>query len=1099
MNTVKSLFFAFVALLAVLLSCQDDLGIEAGRYAEGEAQLSVEVSFDQEQVSLSTRASGGDRGDLIQDMNPLYMVVYKEDGNLYDIYPVWGDGITAHQDISGVEHELADNRLEQEKAPDGGLQDTQTGKVTYTMKLKSGKYYIYAVANVADLPMLDISTRDKLKALEFVWDEKTTSNNSQMFGIFTENPDRSAKDDVPLVVSAGIAKLHCWARRLASKVTVAFDGSGLYDNVQIFITDIAVKDIPRKCALGLRNTPGKGLDGNSVEVRRNRHDAGKYPNGVIEKGKHIHIQSLPGDVSDIQPDKYLHVCNVQHPYLGIGNDGGSIEKAHAHNSASLFFYENIQGQGKSKKQSQNGITIDYPNDSIDIVNSGWKDEKPFGTYVEVKGYYRCISQNNQMGSGSITFRYMLGQKSEQDTSYSALRNTHYKLTLKFKGYGNDADWHIDYEEKPGIYVTSPQYISYLYNKMMMSSVKIVGKMKEGSKLKVQILETKTQEDTYWRPWGDGTEAFPLPEDESKNKIYWNNDVAEKIVHSAVEDDGPWNSFLSLKQSRVITIKDLDSNDKDAASGVAYIHKYYNKHGEGNRDYEIVPGTYDNDDGSTYRVTASSNGMEHIFYIPLFTRPKVLCTRTGYVGNNPFVAYPRRARLKITAEIWNEDKKDFETQETQLEIIQVRRIINPKGIWRKAGSRNTFHVELLHLPEDNDTASFVSFKSQGGWSAEIVSGGDNIILLSSVPEGSGVGNTPQKWVRRIEGLSEHPVKFDINFLGEETGHAVVRVRYHNYTCEHDIFCSVGDKPVKLRSSSKPDKPDLWWHTRNVYCFDAAGVPVYTKSPMEAGSLFRRGNNTAILDKNDRDRYGFAVDPKGGNFMVLKEGGTTESDATWDGCKPIIEKFGTWSIPSNPYGEHIATGEDCYTLIPEVGEEDTFEIKQAYGILYGDGASGPQKEQASAYRVWSDRDEIDTDHGMRGCFVYNKNNGKHIFLPIGALGYGHRKHSGGWRNYDNPGTLRYAGRSDRFDVYNRADLKYQPLFYDLYRRPGAIYWCGTRVPGGTAKSSCAFDINFFTMSFNGYGNDAATDDGGADSHACFIRTVYTSEPKYTRLGY
>ena len=29
------------------------------------------------------------------------------------------------------------------------------------------------------------------------------------------------------------------------------------------------------------------------------------------------------------------------------------------------------------------------------------------------------------------------------TDYNATRNTHYKLTLKFKGYGNDADWHIE--------------------------------------------------------------------------------------------------------------------------------------------------------------------------------------------------------------------------------------------------------------------------------------------------------------------------------------------------------------------------------------------------------------------------------------------------------------------------------------------------------------------------------------------------------------------------------------------------------------------------------------------------------------------------------
>lgn len=1100
---MKLLYTAFAALMTlfIITSCADSLGMDFGKYTDGDAVISVNISFDQDQTNLDTRATGGDKGNIIQDMNPLYMVVYNEDGSLYGFYPVWGDGITPHADITEVKHTLADNRLDEEKVPGGGLQDTQTGKVTYNLKLSSGKYYIYAVANVADLPSLDISTREKLKALKFTWNQTTTSNNSQMFGIFTENPDRSAKDLGPLSISAGTTQLHCWARRLASKVTVAFDGSELNDNVQIFITDIAIKDIPRTCTLGLLNKPGDGLDGNNTTIRNERHDATKYPDGVIETGKSIKVQDLPSDVTTILPDRYLHVCNKVHPYLGIGEDGGSKENPHKHDALSLFFYENAQGTGKSKKQSQAGNSIDFPNDNINVPGSGWKDEKPFGTYIEVKGYYRCITHDVHEGSGPIVFRYMLGQKSENDNDYNALRNIHYKLTLKFKGYGNDADWHIDYDEKPGIYVTSPQYISYLYNKMMMTSVKIVGEMEPGTKLKVDILEDQTQEDTYWRPWGDGTEDYPIPIEDEKT-VYWNNDKTNPLIeHSSVNQDGPWNGFLSLMQSKTVTIRDIDHNDDNAQHGVEYNKKYYNEHNEGHREFVTTAGTYTNThgDGSTYKVTTSNDQKEHFFNIPLFTRPKVLCTRTGYVGNNPYVAYPRRARVKFTARIKNEETGIYEDKETLLEIIQVRRIINPKGIWRKAGSKNVFHVELLRLPKDDETTPFKSFNSQGGWSAEIVSGSDDIISLSSVPEGSGEGNKAQNGVRHIEGLSEHPIKFDINFKGKTSGHAVVRVRYHNYSCEHDIFCSVGDKPVKLR-----DDKNIWWHTRNVYRFNADGSPVYTKSPMEAGSLFRRGNNTAILDKNDRT-YGLGVNPgTNGNFKVLKPGETTESNLTWLGCVPTdANKFADWTITANTNGEHIATGEEYYTLIPDVGngeDEDAFVIKQAYGILYGDGASATQTVQTSAFQVWSDKDDINTSHGMRGCFVYNKNNGKHIFLPLGALGYGHRKHSGGWRNNDQPGTLRYAGRSDAFDKYNKADIIYQPLFYDLYRRPGAIYWCQKRKTADySGKNGSAFDINFFTMSFSSYNNDAATENDRSNSHACFIRTVYTSEPNYNRIGY
>ena len=77
-----------------------------------------------------------------------------------------------------------------------------------------------------------------------------------------------------------------------------------------------------------------------------------------------------------------------------------------------------------------------------------------------------------MGRGPIKYRFMLGK--DVITDYNAERNHHYKLTLKFKGYANDADWHIEYEEpEPGIEVPNPYYISYLYNRTMNLPVKLI--------------------------------------------------------------------------------------------------------------------------------------------------------------------------------------------------------------------------------------------------------------------------------------------------------------------------------------------------------------------------------------------------------------------------------------------------------------------------------------------------------------------------------------------------------------------------------------------------------------------------------------------------
>ena len=94
---------------------------------------------------------------------------------------------------------------------------------------------------------------------------------------------------------------------------------------------------------------------------------------------------------------------------------------------------------------------------------------PYGTYIEVDAYYRSINEE-KVGSGDIKYRFMLGKNIT--TNYDAERNHHYKLTLKFKNFANDADWHIEYAEpEPGIEVPNPYYISYLYNRTMDLPIK----------------------------------------------------------------------------------------------------------------------------------------------------------------------------------------------------------------------------------------------------------------------------------------------------------------------------------------------------------------------------------------------------------------------------------------------------------------------------------------------------------------------------------------------------------------------------------------------------------------------------------------------------
>ena len=175
-----------------------------------------------------------------------------------------------------------------------------------------------------------------------------------------------------------------------------------------------------------------------------------------------------------------------------------------------------------------------------------------------------------------------------------------------------------------------------------------------------------------------------------------------------------------------------------------------------------------------------------------------------------------------------------------------------------------------------------------------------------------------------------------------------------------------------------------------------------------------------------------------------------------------------------------------------------------MLYGDGATETQMTTDAAYG-YDRTDGADDPRGMRGVFVFNSENCRQTFFPIGFSGYGHRKSAGGWANNDPDGALRYASRSEAM----ASGLDLTPLFLDLYRRPGAVYWLEhlyqtmptiTNDSGNSYQDnskSCAFDMNFFTMSFEGYGGLDAVPAGDASrSHGCFIRTVRSTPPPLSR---
>lgn len=1111
-----SSILAIILCMVGLSSCVDEFDHGVGRIGEGCVTIPVTASFDApDAVVLNSRSTGGTSGTAIEDIHTLWLMVYSPEGDRLVQYPVYGEAAGTPSinlldiKVSDVAHKLDDNRLPDEK-PD--LSDISTGKVTFRLTIPMGRYYIYAVANldvagIAKDGSDPFATREGMLGYKCTWSNADNwadkGDNDEMFGVFTVNdPDRNANVNQLSVITDRTSAIHSWVKRLASKVTVAFNGSDLYDNVQVFISSIQIKDIPRECTLrpgdALNNRPGLDDEGRELNGR----DEKVRDKVLFAQGQTVIVQDLPDDVSGIRPADYLHVCNGSHPYLGKGkeeetngNDPAIIDRYHAHDyEHSLFFYENCQGTGKSKKQDAiNNDTkeeipdykVDFPNPDASVEGSGWKDEKPFGTYVEVRGYYRCTSNSAYATAGDIVYRFMLGQDTDKD--YNALRNTHYKLTLCFKGYGNDADWHIEYNEPAGIQVTTPQYISYPYNKSMNLTVKISGILNDNYKLRAEIVEGSGE--TYWRPWGDGSKDFPLP-DKDKDPItpanfaYWQEDV---------NVDGPWNSFLSMRRTNALEVTGSSPSDNK---------KFYEEHKRGWRTYDVKDGTHYDDDDGNYRVSVSKRNevgvaVERIFAIPLYTRAKNLITGTGYTGNNPYTAYPRKERIKFTV-VDASGVPVSGIDPVYVDVIQVRRIVNPKGVWRRKGSREPFNVTLMRLYTDNDyihlnpNAAFEEFNSDGSWSAEVVAGGDNIISLSSTPKGSGDA-VAQTNVRRIEGASEHPIDFTINFNGSE-GCAIVRVRYHNYTCEHDIFCRNGYDPIAIRDGGAK------WYSYNVYRFEDRKA-ILTKSPLQEGSFFRGQNYTAILaSNNDREGYKpFQRTASSGLWVIKPDAKISDneeeirSSANWSDLRwhPTDNRPDvSWKISNEDM--HIAQIADYYAIASSELQSD---IKNAYGVLYADGAKGTAITVKDAYG-YDYVDGRDSEKGMRGVIVYNAKNSRQIFFPIGKHGLGRRKSGYITNNNDSPGTLRYAGRTEYYGFINSAQaalLKDRPLFYDLYRRYGAVYWCRDYVFDikGDYNKSSAFDLNYFTMGFQGYGNDAMPQSsygsGIVEPQGCFVRTV------------
>lgn len=1078
---------AALGFAALCPSCADDLAVDGeGAFGE-ECALSMDVGFTGFGAALDTRtraAQGGVDGDAIKEIETMQVLFYANSGGTWNLkYIFKSSGTVADAGVGSPTEDGADGigsgtftfqRSDEDRQqgdnstqlPNGGnvpLDENTTRHASFMLNgIRRGNYRIYVVANMPEGfdARKDAPDDVRLRDYKLAWNTDNITANNAMFGYFTTDDVREPeviRKDAPTLTINGSASLHAWIKRAVSKVTVAFDGTRLEPDVRIYIKSVQLHDIPMYCSLGRTNSP-EHVD--SLCQRPDENGGGQPEEASQSKVVYSTVEKVDND----------NVIFRESPYYPDFNGNPENEDqvrewrntVHAAEARSLYFYENCQGLGArdavndadgSYKPQTDGNGNAFPDD---YDNNYDKDSKTYGSYVEVKAYY----ENDNLArrtEGNIVYRFMLGKDVIND--FDAERSIHYKLTLVFNGHANDVDWHIDYNDEPGDHTPDTIYVSYSYNTPSILPFQFVGEA-EVKNLKATITAN------HWTPDNDGVEHYD----------------------QAVTPEGLSTGFLSLRFDPNVRISE---NDKPSAGeNVENVKSYWEKNPSNQTQTYIVNGeknpSLDSDlnDNSElikeeYKFGVSSRQNSDGNYvtsvnIPLYTRPLMIYKNTSWTGANPFYTSTRSATVRL--EYTLEDGSTF-TKDVHVE--QVDRINNPSGIWRRADNDERFEVTLMNMtgPESyfghegqpGIGRGYAPYVSHGAWRAYVyISTGTNGSEEPWFTLTSG-GQTADAVGEYIQGMNGTNISFTYKPNGTiERGQSrcgVIKVEYNDYTCTHYILVRQGYAPLQI--SSQPNAP--LWHT-----FNLINQAEETVHPCDAGSLFVYGSfSPAVVDDQSPDGQGLnhannVFGTKVENLRAYNNGSTT---------------IGTYNIASNQNNDgktrsfpetnlSLSSGDDEYnswntgvmptyenfqTMLDDANSDVT--IDKEFGILYADGATTTQSDYNTATGcLHSDIVDGETDHGMRGAFAYNSKNGRQVFFPIGASGFGRRKITG---------ELQYGGGVNYTSGVLPSNLAARPLLRELYYNEGAIYWMRAwhaSTSSMHANGENGWDINYKTYDFD-----------------------------------
>lgn len=1089
----------YICIISFLMSvlfvgCVDEPLVDAPALGDGSATLSATVSFFPHAEVLGSR---GTPGNAIKDIESLSVIVYDQYQALYRIYNEIPFKLETHRETPSMpDSERNDYGSEWSstgKDAEGNPIIEESARATFTLpgKLPVGRYYMYCVANLGrDITEKDAESVQTLQSIVLEWNPDAIEANNQMFGYFTT--EENAKTDKPLAgfdanaidITGNNNKVHAWIKRAASKVTVAYDPSGLKQDVFIYIHKVTIKDIPRTCYLGKNNKPGEDFEGDKPTEK----DIEKY---LIPEGECISYRTEPAGETVENSDK---------TGLLLNNGSGVKGSDHTPSADALFFYENVQGdfKGEPNKEDYNKepklkdvkafLEALGKGEEVSPKDFDTKDQVPFGSYIEVEGYY--ISRNPEnVGSGKIKYRFMLGKNTTYN--FNAQRNHHYKLTLQFKGWANQPEWHIEYqEENPGIYLPDIFYMPYLYNQRAELPVKLNGKCKS---LKFEIVEnawgprdpkspTSAPDETVKATGGASAGMSPTYYDFVWNRTAWG-------TYNGIS--WPCLGFLALTKPSDTPPANIlsDVTYSDSISGYNQLKAYYEGKGgspqfqntisQKVRELKIfTSGEHDTGDNislNKYKVKGTTEGGTTDLLIPLFTRPKSMIHGTDYSGNNPYEYFVRYAKIHVTA-IFETGAGDKEIKK-DIDIYQVPRITNPKAVWRKSGSTESFDVLLTTRAGAPANSDFVGFLSDGSWTAEIekTKGANNFSLQSNA------GDDYYMSVRndKIVGKTGSQIKFRINFGGTDAC-GIVTVRYNGGTCIHKIFLRQGYAPIQVgERSTRWCSYNLYSSTgkKNANGDNTTVVGTLVKSPLSIGTFFKKGNYQQGITAANNATWGALVN--GPYAFKLSSGGDTKTWAEIDSVQSRRYRYnGTLYRPNITWKWAKFSIDGKKYRVPSY--DDYLDITEncdfGFGVLYGDGASTTQTTALAAEGFEDMSGEtVTSTQGVRGVIVYNKD-ADQIFFTMGKFGQGRRTSFN--LQGQTHGVLRYGDVTNPLtsNTFNSRHNIFRPIPYNLGHQPGSVYWISqvkVRNQSDVGQDVGAWDINFFSFNFSQYTNNCWRD--------------------------